>query len=86
VTSLTQLNQIIATNRCVVVEFFSTTCGLCKMIAPEFERLVRDSRSADGKHRIMGVKVDAGVARDVAAKFEVSAMPQFTFFLDGQKV
>ncbi|KAI8587984.1 thioredoxin family protein [Geranomyces variabilis] len=97
-TNLTQFNSIIASHRCVVVDFTSQTCPPCRVISPEFERLVAHLNSSSGFHqigmgqgarsdanKIVGVKVEVGSARDIAAAYQITATPTFAFFLDGKK-
>ncbi|RUP47209.1 DUF862-domain-containing protein [Jimgerdemannia flammicorona] len=85
-TSLSALTHHLTTNRAAVVFFTSATCPPCRMIEPEYERLVTEKNDTmRGKGRVIGVKVDTGVAFDAASKYSVRATPTFKFFLDGKE-
>ncbi|KAJ3158355.1 hypothetical protein HDU86_002820 [Geranomyces michiganensis] len=97
-TNIAQFNSILASHRCVVVDFTSQTCPPCRVISPEFERLIThlnsdggyrqigmDAAARSDTNKIVGVKVDVGSARDIAAVYNITATPTFAFFLDGKK-
>lgn len=65
----------------VVVDFFATWCGPCKMVGPVMEELAREYGD---KVRIG--KVDVDEAGDVAAKFSIRGVPTIMFFKAGAKV
>jgi len=64
----------------VFVDFTATWCGPCKMIGPVFEQLAKENEE------MIFVKVDVDENEDVAAKYEVSAMPTFIVIKDKTKV
>lgn len=64
----------------VVVDFFATWCGPCKMLAPVLEGL---SSEMEGKAKI--IKVDIDQSSDLANKFEISSVPTMMVFKDGKK-
>ena len=63
----------------VVVDFWATWCGPCKMVAPTFERLAAEF---DGKARF--AKVDVDQCQKTAGEFGVRVMPTFMIFKDGE--
>ncbi len=65
----------------VVVDFFATWCGPCKMLTPVFEEL---SAELDGKAKF--AKVDIDESSDIAAKFQVVSVPTVKVFKDGKVV
>ncbi|CAG0884732.1 unnamed protein product [Cyprideis torosa] len=69
-----------AGDKLVVVDFHATWCGPCKMIAP---KLVDMSKELPD---VVFLKVDVDELEDVAAKYQVSCMPTFIFFKNGNKV
>nr|CAB3264381.1 thioredoxin-2 [Phallusia mammillata] len=81
VTCLSDLDSALseAGSKLVVVDFFATWCGPCKVIGPKLEEL---SNTLD----FVALKVDVDNAEDVAGKYEIKAMPTFIFFKNGQKV
>merc|ERR1712126_228346 len=69
-----------AGGKLVVVDFFAVWCGPCKMIAPKLEAM--DSEMED----VVFLKVDVDENDDLAREHEISAMPTFIFFKNGEKV
>ncbi|OOM06646.1 thioredoxin [Clostridium saccharobutylicum] len=64
----------------VLVDFFATWCGPCKMLAPVLEGL---SSELEGKAKI--IKVDIDQSPDLADQFQISSVPTMIIFKDGQK-
>ena len=64
----------------VLVDFFATWCGPCKMLAPIFEEL---GTEMEGKAKF--VKVDVDQAGDIAARYGISSIPTMIVFKDGEK-
>lgn len=63
----------------VVVDFFATWCGPCKMIAPLFEELAKEY---SGKARF--VKVDIDESPNLAATYKVRGVPTLMVFKGGE--
>uniref|UniRef100_A0A0A9WXZ7 Thioredoxin n=1 Tax=Lygus hesperus TaxID=30085 RepID=A0A0A9WXZ7_LYGHE len=64
----------------VVIDFYATWCGPCKMIAPKLEEL------AQAHPEIVFLKVDVDECEDVAAAYEISVMPTFVFIKEKKKL
>ena len=62
----------------VLVDFWATWCGPCKMIAPLLDELAEEY---DGKLKICKIDVDNN--REAAAKFNVRGIPTMIIFKDG---
>lgn len=60
---------------------YADWCGPCKAIAPLFQKL---SETAAGVPSVRFAKVDTEAKRDVAAAYDVTALPTFIVFKDGQ--
>ena len=69
-----------AGDKLVVIDFFATWCGPCKMIAPRLEEW--EAQMSNVKF----LKVDVDEAEDVAAHYQISAMPTFILIKNKQKV
>ncbi|ODQ64154.1 thioredoxin [Nadsonia fulvescens var. elongata DSM 6958] len=78
--NLAEFNQAIAYEGLTVIDFYAVWCGPCKMIAPTVEKF---SNTFTDAHFY---KVDVDEASDIAAEAEVSAMPTFLLYKNGQKV
>ena len=64
----------------VVIDFFAEWCGPCKMIAPVIEEM--EAQMSNVKF----LKVDVDENEDVAAHYQITAMPTFIFIKNGSKV
>ena len=65
----------------LVVDFWATWCGPCRMIVPIVEELATEY---DGK--ISVGKCDVEECEDIAAEFGIRNIPTIIFFKDGQMV
>ena len=65
----------------VVVDFWATWCGPCRMIAPVLDQLAKDF---DGKVKIAKVDVDAN--QKSTMRFNVRSIPMLLFFKGGKVV
>ncbi len=73
-------NEEIA-NGVVLVDFWATWCGPCKMIAPVLEEI--DAEIGD---QVKIVKVDVDNNQATAAEYQVMSIPTLLLFKDGQQV
>lgn len=83
IQSTQEFQQLLANNppnKLIVVDFFATWCGPCRVIAPKFEEL-----SSANSH-ITFVKVDTDRLQQVAQQCGIRAMPTFQFYKGSQKV
>jgi thioredoxin 1 len=58
----------------VLVDFFATWCGPCRMLAPELERV----------EVVNVVKVDIDELQDVTAQHGIMSVPTLMLFQDGE--
>lgn len=64
----------------VVVDFFATWCGPCRLIAP-----VLDELSVTYEGKIKFVKVDIDESPGVAEKYAITGVPTLLVIKDGQE-
>lgn len=74
-------DALIAKEPLVLVDFFATWCGPCKMLAPVLEEL---AAKLAGKVRI--VKVDVDENNDLAMRFQIMSVPTMILFQNGKAV
>lgn len=67
-------------NGVVVVDFFATWCGPCKMLAPIFEEL------GEELEKVKFVKVDIDKNSDLVQKFKIVSVPTMKIFKDGKEL
>lgn len=65
----------------VVVDFFATWCGPCKMLGPVFE-----GASNEMVDKAKFFKLDVDESGNVADKYDISAVPTMIIFKDGVPV
>ena len=65
----------------VLVDFFATWCGPCKMMLPIVEELAKEE---GGKFKIAKINVDE--SNDLAQEYEVMSIPTFIVFKNGKEV
>eukprot|EP00042_Codosiga_hollandica_P017534 m.48600 g.48600 ORF g.48600 m.48600 type:complete len:177 (+) comp47757_c0_seq2:306-836(+) len=68
----------------IVIDFFATWCGPCKMLAPQFSTLADKYKHAHDLIRFY--KLDVDEVEEVAANNDVSAMPTIMIFKGGKDI
>lgn len=81
VNSASEFDAALQSDKLVVVDFFATWCGPCKMIAPMLDKF---SEQYDEQTEF--VKVDVDQLPEIAQKYEISAMPTIAYFKNGVEV
>ncbi len=79
VTSATFENDVLKSSEPVLVDFWATWCGPCRMIAPAVEQLAGEY---EGRAKV--AKVDVDECPDIARKYGVMSIPTLIVFKDGQ--
>ena len=64
----------------VLVDFFATWCGPCKMLGPVLEDMASDRDSIDI------VKIDIDESMNLARQYGIMSVPTLVLFKDGQVV
>lgn len=74
-------SEVIQSDRPVVVDFWATWCGPCKMIAPILEEVANEMGD-----RIKVAKLDVDNNNKTAGKYNIMSIPSLLFFKNGQVV
>ena len=76
-----EFNELIKEKKVVLVDFFATWCGPCRMLSPILEEVSED---ANGEYEV--VKVDVDESYSLAKKFGIMSVPTMIIFQDGEEV
>ena len=73
--------DVLANERPVLVDFWATWCGPCRMVAPVLEEIANEK--AD---QLTIAKIDIDANPDTAGKFRVFSIPTLILFKGGEPV
>ncbi len=76
-----ELEQLIAENKLVVVDYTATWCGPCRVVAPLIDQLAQEYGD-----RATVVKVDIDQNKDNAKKYGIRSIPAVLVFKNGEVV
>ena len=81
VTDESFAQDVLANERPVLVDFWATWCGPCRMVAPVLEEIASE-RAGD----LTIAKIDIDVNPDTARNFQVISIPTMILFKGGEPV
>jgi len=73
-------NEVLNSEKLVLVDFFATWCGPCQMLAPILEDLSKENEDFEI------VKIDIDQAFDLAIKHKVDLVPTMIIFKNGNEM
>ena len=71
--------KVLDSDKPVLVDFFATWCGPCRMLAP-----VIDEVAAEKAGEVAVYKVDIDASPEIAAHYDVTSVPTLILFKDGE--
>jgi len=71
---------VLKNERPVVVDFWATWCGPCKIVAPEMEKIAEEYEGA-----VDVVKVDVDANPRISQAFNIMSIPTIAFFRPGEQ-
>jgi thioredoxin 1 len=75
----TNIEELLKSNPSLVIDCWAPWCGPCRMMSP-----VIDELATDYKGKITFGKLNTDQNQDVAAKYEIQAIPTLLIFKDGK--
>lgn len=72
-------NDILASSRLVLVDFWASWCGPCRMLSPIVDDIAKEF---EGKIEVAKCNIDD--AEEVAAQYGIRSIPTLLFFKDGE--
>jgi len=75
-----EFEKLVNENENILVDFFTSWCGPCKMLTPVIEEL-----DESGKYNLAILKVDAEEVYEVSSKFGIQAVPSL-FLIKNKEV
>lgn len=73
-------NEIVNSDKLVLIDFFADWCGPCKMLAPVIEQVAEEHSDVDV------VKVNVDEVPELAQMYRVASIPTLIFLKSGQLV
>ena len=77
----TNFASLLESEKLVVVDFWATWCGPCRMLSPILDELAEEMADV-----IDVVKVNVDDADEIAAQYRIMSIPTLIFFKNGQPV
>ena len=80
VTSSNFEEEVLNSDKTVLIDFYADWCGPCKMFSPIIESVAEENED------IKVVKIDVDNAQDLAIKYQVMSIPTIVVIKNGQEV
>ncbi|MBR1887128.1 MAG: thioredoxin [Bacteroidales bacterium] len=81
VATNTNFTDLIQDSKLVIVDFWATWCGPCRMLSP-----ILDEVEAEMPDQITVVKVNVDDADEIAAQYRIMSIPTLLFIKNGEIV
>lgn len=81
VTSQTWQQEVVQSSTPVMVDFWASWCGPCKMIAPTIEELAEEYQ---GQMKVCKLNTDENP--EIASQHQIMGIPSLLFFKDGKLI
>jgi thioredoxin 1 len=79
--SVADFEKLIKGEKLTMVDFYTTWCGPCKLMAPDVQKLKKTNAEM-----VNVLQIDAEAQVEIAGKYSISAYPTLMFFKKGQVI
>ena len=76
-----KFNELIQSEKPVLIDFYATWCGPCQMLSPILKE-VKDSLG----ERVSIIKIDVDKNQEIAATYQVRGVPTMMLFQNGKQL
>ncbi len=80
ITEKSEFDAVIKSNDFVIVDFWATWCGPCRMLGSVIEEYATENPDA------VIIKVDVDAARDLASTYDIQSLPTVMLFKNGNEL
>ena len=81
ITSLNFENEVLRSDKPVLLDFYADWCGPCKMLAPVLHEIAEENADT-----LKVGKINVDEQMELAMRFQVSSIPMLVVFKDGKAV
>lgn len=81
ITSENFEEEVIASNKTVIIDFYADWCGPCKMMSPIIDKIAEEL----GENVKVG-KINTDENMDLAEKYEIMSIPTIMIFKNGEVI
>ena len=71
--------EVLKSEKPVLIDFYAEWCGPCKMMAPIIEKV------AENNEEVKVVKINVDEAQDIAMKYQIMSIPTLVVIKDGKE-
>lgn len=75
--------KVVKSDKLVIVDFFATWCGPCRMLSPLLEEIAEEYA---GKVSVVKIDIDEAENSDLCDENDVTAVPTMIFVKNGETV
>lgn len=72
------MEEVLESDKTVIVDFFANWCGPCQMIAPVLEEIAKEDANIDI------AKIDVDESPELAIKYGINSIPALLVFKNGE--